>query len=403
ESRKSTRLRKHTSLSLIRWMNEIYTFTGELINDHLGQHDAESNNSSQVQPYCSFCFPPPREFTLPFRRFWLWIELAGACAYNRITQQTFDELISYDYGEVHPSIIRQRITRAFEQNIHIDQEDEEFSDDHYSETVDTETQTQKDYPRNGSEESIIYEENPQHNNGCHDERNPRTNPRPNMENQSTNNGLTQNNDTNAALLAQIQELTNALQQQNSSNSLLGIHGSLAGEKKSRQDHRYNPLNKKHHTRSTVNENEEVEEEVIIGDDDMEKAGPECSPTRIGKRKPREVSMITDPLEQTAEQAGEITTETRHDTWYEQCDEAQKIIEDTMQEEITPTVDLIEIEKMFEEIFHFLLDAQKEIEEMEFLNESDNKYESYTKLLNNYYPCNDNEKEQTISKIPIHEE
>ncbi|CAG8666547.1 6434_t:CDS:2, partial [Ambispora gerdemannii] len=205
ESQKSTRLHKHTSLSLIRWMNEVYTFTGELINDHLGQHDAER-----------------------------------ACAYNRITQQTFGELISYDYGEVHPSIIRQRITRAFEQNIHIDQEDEEFSDDHYSETVDTAMQTQKDYPRNGSEESIIHEEN---------------------------------NDTNAALLAQIQELTNALQQQNSSNSLLGTHGSLAGEKKSHQDHRYNPLNKKHHTRSTINENEEVEEEVIIEDDDMEEAGP----------------------------------------------------------------------------------------------------------------------------------
>ncbi|CAG8690635.1 11374_t:CDS:2, partial [Ambispora gerdemannii] len=158
ESRKSTCLCKYTSLSLIWWMNEVYTFTGELINDHLGQHDAESNNSSQVQPYCPFCFPPPREFTLPFRQFWLWIESAGACAYNRITQQTFGELISYDYKEVHPSIIRQRITRAFEQNIHIDQEDEEFSDDHYSETVDTETQTQKDYPRNGSEESIIHEE-----------------------------------------------------------------------------------------------------------------------------------------------------------------------------------------------------------------------------------------------------
>ncbi|CAG8697198.1 11092_t:CDS:1, partial [Ambispora gerdemannii] len=49
-------------------------------------------------------------------------------------------------------------TQAFEQNIYIDQEDEKFSDDHYSETVDTETQTQKDYPRNGSEESIIHEE-----------------------------------------------------------------------------------------------------------------------------------------------------------------------------------------------------------------------------------------------------
>ncbi|CAG8698623.1 11477_t:CDS:1, partial [Ambispora gerdemannii] len=101
----------------------------------------------------------------------------------------------------------------------------------------------------------------------------KNNSRPNMKNQSTNNELVQNNDTNAVLLAQIQELTNALQQQNSSNSLLGTHGSLAGEKKSRQDHRYNPLNKKHHTRSTVNENEEVEEEVIIGDDDMEEAGP----------------------------------------------------------------------------------------------------------------------------------
>ncbi|CAG8693752.1 6843_t:CDS:1, partial [Ambispora gerdemannii] len=43
-----------------------------------------------------------------------------------------------------------------------------------------------------------------------------------------------------------------------------------------------------------------------------------------------------PLEQTAKQAGEITTETHHDTRYEQCDEAQKIIEDTMQEGITPT-------------------------------------------------------------------
>ncbi|CAG8701834.1 11670_t:CDS:1, partial [Ambispora gerdemannii] len=82
---------------------------------------------------------------------------------------------------------------------------------------------------------------------------------------------------------------------------------------------------------------------------------------------------------------------------------QKIIEDIMQEGITPTVDLIEIEKTFEEIFHFLLDAQKEIEKMKFLNKSDNEYESYTKLLNNYYPCNDNEKGQTISEIPIHEE
>ncbi|CAG8436020.1 742_t:CDS:2 [Ambispora gerdemannii] len=57
-------------------MNEVYTFTGELINDHLEQHLSET---------------------------------AGAKSYNNITCQTFDKLVNYNYGEVHPTVIRQRI------------------------------------------------------------------------------------------------------------------------------------------------------------------------------------------------------------------------------------------------------------------------------------------------------
>ena len=87
-------------------MNEIYTFTGELVNDHLERHTTNENNLPlRPEVYCPICYPPPEEYTLPFLRFWYWIETAGALSYNLITQQTFNELVGYDYGEAHPTII----------------------------------------------------------------------------------------------------------------------------------------------------------------------------------------------------------------------------------------------------------------------------------------------------------
>ncbi|CAG8647810.1 7310_t:CDS:2, partial [Ambispora gerdemannii] len=104
--------------------------------------------------------------TLPFCQFWLWIETAGAKSYNRISQQTFQELVDYDYGEVHPTIIHQRIlinfvykrfvgTHTNEQN-NSDNEDpeENNSNEYYSETIDAGTQTEGSDEERRSKKSI---------------------------------------------------------------------------------------------------------------------------------------------------------------------------------------------------------------------------------------------------------
>ncbi|CAG8641358.1 11310_t:CDS:2, partial [Ambispora gerdemannii] len=65
--------------------------------------------------------------------------------------------------------------------------------------------------------------------------------KPNASNRSANNGQT-NNNTNAVLLMQIQQLTDALQNgTTSNNSLLATHEYLAGERKAKTTTRHNPL------------------------------------------------------------------------------------------------------------------------------------------------------------------
>ncbi|CAG8655623.1 2218_t:CDS:2, partial [Ambispora gerdemannii] len=67
--------------------------------------------------------------------------------------------------------------------------------------------------------------------------------RPNASNGSANNGQI-NNNTNTALLMQIKQLTDALQNgTTSNNSLLATHEYLAGERKAKTTTRYNPLEK----------------------------------------------------------------------------------------------------------------------------------------------------------------
>ncbi|CAG8647215.1 766_t:CDS:1, partial [Ambispora gerdemannii] len=167
-------------------MNEVYTFTGELINNHLEQHLPGEERNSPLQPYCPLCYSPFQEHTLPFCRFWLWIETTGAKSYNRISQQTFQELVDYDYGEVHLIIIHQRIIHllntvlfgkylvvndqiqlinfAYERFVGIhtneqnnfDNEDpeENNSNEYYSKTNDAGTQTEGSDEERRSERSI---------------------------------------------------------------------------------------------------------------------------------------------------------------------------------------------------------------------------------------------------------
>ncbi|CAG8608960.1 965_t:CDS:2, partial [Ambispora gerdemannii] len=343
-------------------MNEVYTFTGELINNHLEQHLPGEERNPSLQPYCPLCYSPFQEYTLPFRQFWLWIETAGAKSYNRISQQTFQELVDYNYDEVHPTIIRQRIVRLLntvlfgeylvvddqiqlinftyerfigthtnEQN-NSDNEDpeENNSNECYSETIDARTQTEgsdeerrsersiedgnlidfisSENPYTDDDEEIIYieetiinedsdtsqtdeeqdDEPEQRENSPHEQENmanvndvlnveghistrcpksyspanyqnnrehnwrdrnnvntenshQQNNIRPNASNGSANNGQT-NNNTNTALLMQIKQLTDALQNgTTSNNSLLVTHEYLAGERKAKITTRHNPL------------------------------------------------------------------------------------------------------------------------------------------------------------------
>ena len=91
-------------------MNEYYTFTGTLINGHLGQHNQNRTPVIQ-QPYCGYCYPPPKEYSWAFYRFITWTATHGAVSYNRLTYQFFEELTESDRNEVHPNRIRQRIVR----------------------------------------------------------------------------------------------------------------------------------------------------------------------------------------------------------------------------------------------------------------------------------------------------
>ncbi|CAG8635496.1 852_t:CDS:2, partial [Ambispora gerdemannii] len=285
------------------------------------QHLPGEERNSSLQPYCLLCYSPFQEHTLPFRRFWLWIEIAGAKSYNRISQQMFQELVDYNYGEVHTTIICQRIVRLLntvlfgeylvvddqirlinftykrfvgthtnEQN-NSDNEDPEENDSNecYSETIDAGTQTEgsdeerrsersiedrnlidfisSENPHTDDEEEIIYieetiinedsdtsqtdeeqdneSENPPHEQknmtNVNDVLNVQNNIRPNASNGSANNGQT-NNNTNTALLMQIKQLTDALQNgTTSNNSLLATYEYLAGERKAKTTTRHNPL------------------------------------------------------------------------------------------------------------------------------------------------------------------
>ncbi|CAG8684304.1 8960_t:CDS:2, partial [Ambispora gerdemannii] len=107
-------------------------------------------------------------------------------SYNRISQQTFQELVDYDYDEVHPTIIRQRIVRLlntvlFEEYLVVDDQirlinftykrfvgthtneqnnsdnedpEENDSNEYYSETIDAGTQTEGSDEERRSERSI---------------------------------------------------------------------------------------------------------------------------------------------------------------------------------------------------------------------------------------------------------
>ncbi|CAG8622342.1 11764_t:CDS:2, partial [Ambispora gerdemannii] len=344
----------------------------ELINDHLEQHQLKGNISPELQPFCSLCYPPSQEFTLPFRRFWLWIETAEAKSYNRITQQTFQELINYDYGEFACSTpfylvntllstIRSGSSTPHTEDSNDNEEEEEIIEDEdlinfsspessstdeeviYEENLEDADEEQvsdpdqirtptpepemanvadvlnalempskpqypprnNDYRGNWSnnrrtltcyscgEEGHISTQCPtarsnnnyRNNNGKNwrDRNNGNShlqnNAQPNMENRSTNNGRV-NNDTNAALLMQIQELTNALQTQtvkdniNNVHSLLATHKYLPGERKSRKVDRHNPYAKQSTSQDEDLEKEQNQEnEPLVEDSDMGEAEP----------------------------------------------------------------------------------------------------------------------------------
>ncbi|CAG8631016.1 286_t:CDS:2, partial [Ambispora gerdemannii] len=125
-------------------MNEVYTFTSELINDHLEQHNNRGGNPVELQLYCPFCLPPPEEYTLTFQRFWLW--------YHTTTGSTpiHYQTTNCKVAEYHPV---QRISH----HKRLDP-DGELSDEYYSETVDAETQIEEDNSENETEELNINEE-----------------------------------------------------------------------------------------------------------------------------------------------------------------------------------------------------------------------------------------------------
>src|SRR5918999_6280561 len=90
-------------------MNQYYNFIGHNINAHLQHHQNNNNFRGVPLVYCPYYYPLPKYFTLAFYVFRLWTESIGVVAINSITINTFDELTGINFGESHPTRIRQRI------------------------------------------------------------------------------------------------------------------------------------------------------------------------------------------------------------------------------------------------------------------------------------------------------
>ncbi|CAG8670155.1 10945_t:CDS:2, partial [Ambispora gerdemannii] len=228
-----------------------------LINDHLEQHDPENADVPlQLQPYCPFCFPQPEEYTLPFRRFWLWIESADSNEDN--SEDCYSETVDVE-TQTEGSNSEQVIEKIFDNEETSENNEEKEITDEEIENIE-----QEEYLELSSEEedemanvADVLNAPPQsdnywNNNGSNNNNrnnwrsrsngmpNPQNNNRPNLENRSTNNGQTDDHrNVENTFLAQIQELTKAIQKQGNervnntshTTALLAEHEYLAGERK----------------------------------------------------------------------------------------------------------------------------------------------------------------------------
>ena len=81
-------------------MNEVYSYTGELINYHFERHiqSREPRLRITIEPLlnCPLCFIPTEENTPQFLNFWKWIQPKGATTYSQVTQQIFLQLSESD-------------------------------------------------------------------------------------------------------------------------------------------------------------------------------------------------------------------------------------------------------------------------------------------------------------------
>ncbi|CAG8630429.1 13573_t:CDS:2, partial [Ambispora gerdemannii] len=103
---------------------------------------------------------------------------------------------------------------------------------------------------------------------------PQNNVRPNLDRPVINDNTgSKNTNINNVLLAQLQELTNNLQNMvknqpsNDTNSLLATHEYLASDKKQKGVDRHEPYVKQHNTRSRRTEAEDKVGNPIVNDDD----------------------------------------------------------------------------------------------------------------------------------------
>ena len=140
----------------------VYTFIGEPLIEHFQKHHLNQNPGLQFsishQYYCHICYPPSDNPSFELANFLGWIYERGAYSGSFITEQLFEDLIITDFTTVPARELRIRVIRLLNtltyQNKHtaddqiyflystIDyinnkeyQEENNPSDDHYSETT----------------------------------------------------------------------------------------------------------------------------------------------------------------------------------------------------------------------------------------------------------------------------
>ena len=114
-------------------MNHFYSFITTPVDHHLSLHQNNNPNYRIIpQVYCPHCYPIPNTFSLQFFTFRLWTEHIGATSLNSLTKDLFDNLITADLREIHPTNIRPKVIRLLNTLVF----DQSFTQEEQLELVD---------------------------------------------------------------------------------------------------------------------------------------------------------------------------------------------------------------------------------------------------------------------------